>query len=67
LTALAAAASAPAGPPGMGRFGGPPATVAESTLTEAPRVVSVPAASMTVYEFQVREAHAPDIYEFEVR
>jgi alpha-N-arabinofuranosidase len=54
LTAAAAAASAPAGPPGMGRFGGPPATVAESTLTEAPRVVAVPAASMTVYEFQAR-------------
>jgi alpha-N-arabinofuranosidase len=54
LTAPAAPASAPAGPPGMGRFGGPPASVAESTMAEAPRVVVVPAASMTVYEFPVR-------------
>ncbi len=54
LTAPAATASAPAGPPGMGRFGGAPASVAESTMAEAPRVVVVPAASMTVYEFQVR-------------
>ena len=41
--------------------------MAESTLTEAPRVVAVPAASMTVYEFEVSEAHAPNIYEVEVK
>jgi alpha-L-arabinofuranosidase len=53
LTAPAGAAPAPAAP-GMGRFGGPPATVAESTLPEVPRMITVPPASLTVYEFEVR-------------
>ena len=43
-----------AGRAGMGRFGGPPATVAESTLPQAPRRITVPPTSMTVYEFEVR-------------
>ena len=52
--------TAPAGPPpappapGMGRFGGPPATVAASTLPQAPDRVTVPPTSMTVYQFEVR-------------
>ncbi len=54
LAAPAGAASAPSDPPGVGRFGGPPATVAESTLPGPPRVVTVPPASMTVYEFGVK-------------
>lgn len=46
---------APAPPsPGMGRFGGPPATVAHSTLPQAPRRVTVPPASITVYEFGMK-------------
>ena len=53
LTAPAGAAPAPAAP-GMGRFGGPPATVAQSTLPQAPRRITVPPASITVYEFEVR-------------
>jgi alpha-N-arabinofuranosidase len=53
LTAPAGVAPAPAAP-GMGRFGGPPATVARSTLPEAPRRVSLPPASLTVFEFEVR-------------
>jgi alpha-L-arabinofuranosidase len=36
------------------RFGGPPATAAQSTLPQAPRRVTVPAASITVYQFEVR-------------
>ena len=52
--------TAPPGPPpappapGMGRFVGPPATVATSTLPQAPGRVTVPPASMTVYQFEVR-------------
>jgi alpha-N-arabinofuranosidase len=52
--------TAPAGPlptppaPGMGRFGGPPATVATSTLPLVPSRLAVPPASMTVYQFNVR-------------
>jgi hypothetical protein len=38
----------------MGRFGGPPVTVAQSTLPEAPRRITLPAASITVYEFGVK-------------
>jgi alpha-N-arabinofuranosidase len=53
LTAPAGAAPvAPA--PGTGRFGGPPATVAHSTLPQAPGKITVPPASMTVYQFHVR-------------
>jgi alpha-N-arabinofuranosidase len=52
--------TAPPGPPppppapGMGRFGGPPASVATSTLTLVPDRITVPPASLTVYRFQVR-------------
>jgi len=53
LTAPAGAAPAPAAP-GMGRFGGPPAAVAESTMPRAPRRITVPPTSITVYEFEVR-------------
>jgi len=53
LTAPAGAAPVPAAP-GMGRFGGPPATVAQSTLPQAPRRITVPPTSITVYEFEVR-------------
>ncbi len=35
-------------------FGGPPAKMNEQSLSEAPRIVSVPAASITVYEFAVK-------------
>jgi len=38
----------------MGRFGGPPVTVAQSTLAEAPRRITVPAASITVYRLGVK-------------
>jgi alpha-N-arabinofuranosidase len=54
LTAPAGAAPAPASPPGMGRFLGPPATVATSTLPRMPARVSLPPASLTVYAFDVR-------------
>ena len=43
---------APSGPGAM--FSGPPATVAESSLPEPPRRVTLPPTSMTVYEFDVR-------------
>ena len=52
--------TAPPGPPpappapGMGRFVGPPATVATTTLPQAPGRITVPPASMTVYQFEVR-------------
>ena len=52
--------TAPPGPPpappapGMGRFVGPPATVATTTLPQAPDRITVPPASMTVYQFEVR-------------
>ena len=52
LTAPAGAAPAPAGPGAM--FSGPPATIAESSLPEAPRRVTLPPASVTLYEFAVR-------------
>jgi alpha-L-arabinofuranosidase len=52
--------TAPAGPPpvppapGVGRFGGPPVTVAQSSLPNAPRRITVPPTSLTVYEFEVK-------------
>jgi alpha-N-arabinofuranosidase len=52
--------TAPVGPPppppapGIGRFGGPPATLAQSTLAEVPRRITVPPTSITVYQFEVR-------------
>jgi alpha-N-arabinofuranosidase len=53
LTAPAGPAPAPAAP-GMGRFGGPPVSVAQSTLPQAPGRITVPPTSMTVYAFEVR-------------
>ncbi|NWF85024.1 MAG: alpha-N-arabinofuranosidase [Bryobacteraceae bacterium] len=42
-------------PPGRSPFGfGPPAKMAETTLPEAPRRMSLPPASLSVYEFEVR-------------
>jgi len=56
VSQLTAPAGAPpvAPAPGMGRFGGPPATVAHSTLPQVPGRVTVPPASMTLYQFGVR-------------
>jgi hypothetical protein len=48
-----AGAAPPAGGP-WGPFSGPPATVAESSLPEPPRRVTLPPASLTVYAFDVR-------------
>jgi alpha-N-arabinofuranosidase len=53
LTAPAGATPVPAGP-GRGGFSGPPATMAESSLTQAPRRIALPPASMTVYELDLR-------------
>jgi alpha-N-arabinofuranosidase len=53
LTAPAGAAPAAAGP-GLGRFGGPPATMAESSLPQVSRRITLPPTSLTVYEFDVR-------------
>lgn len=53
LTAPPGAPPAPAGP-GMGRFGGPPATMSESTLAQAPGKVALPPASVTVYRISVK-------------
>jgi alpha-N-arabinofuranosidase len=44
--------TAPAGP--WGAFSGPPATMAESSLPEAPRRITVPPASLTVYAFDLK-------------
>jgi alpha-L-arabinofuranosidase len=52
LTAPAGAAPAPAGPGAV--FSGPPATLAESSLPEAPGRITLPPASLTVYEVDVR-------------
>ena len=55
LTAPAGAA-APAPGPGRGGFGfGPPAAMAESVLPEAPRRLTVPPSSVSVYEIEVRQ------------
>jgi alpha-N-arabinofuranosidase len=55
---VAAPPGAPPPPtgPGWGAFSGPPATMAESSLPEAPRRVTLPPASLTVYAFDVRRA-----------
>ncbi len=53
LTAPAATPVPPAGP-GRGGFGGPPATMAERSLPEAPRRITLPPASISVYEFAVK-------------
>jgi hypothetical protein len=52
LTAPAGAAPAPAAPGGA--VSGPPATMAERSLPEMPRTFTLPPASLTVYEFDVR-------------
>ena len=54
LTAPAGArAAVPA--PGRGGFGvGPPATMAERPLTQAPRKFTLPPGSVSVYEFEVK-------------
>jgi hypothetical protein len=44
----------PPGGPGWGRFSGPPATPAESSLPEAPSRITLPPASLTVYEFDAK-------------
>ncbi len=54
LTAPAEAAPAPAAAGPARMFGGPPATAARSTLPQAPRRVTLPAASITVYPFEVK-------------
>jgi alpha-N-arabinofuranosidase len=56
LWQLIAPATAPPAPaPGLGGFSfGPPATMAENSVREAPRRIPVPPSSMTVYEFEVR-------------
>jgi alpha-N-arabinofuranosidase len=54
LTAPAGAATPTPGP-GRGGFGfGPPAAMAESSLPQAPRRITLPPASISVYEFAVR-------------
>jgi alpha-L-arabinofuranosidase len=52
LTAPSGAAPRPAGP--WAAFSGPPATLAQSSMPEAPRRITLPATSLTVYEFEVR-------------
>lgn len=53
LTAPPGAAAAP--PPGRSPFGfGPPAKLAETTLAEPPSRISLPPASLSVYEFDVK-------------
>jgi alpha-N-arabinofuranosidase len=53
LTAPAGAAPPPAGP-GRGGFSGPPATMAEDSLAQAPRRITLPPSSISVYEFEVK-------------
>jgi alpha-N-arabinofuranosidase len=47
-------ATPPSSASGMGRFGGPPVTPAASTLPRLPGRLTVPPASLTVYEFAVK-------------
>jgi alpha-N-arabinofuranosidase len=51
VTAPSGAPPPPAGP--WGRFSGPPATMAEHSLPQAPRRITVPPTSLTVYVFDV--------------
>jgi len=53
LTAPPGAAPAPAAP-GMARFAGPPASVAQSTLPDLPRRMTLPPASVTVFRLNVK-------------
>ena len=55
LWQLAAPAGATPAPAARGGFGfGPPATMAEKSLPQAPRMITLPPASLSVYEFDVR-------------
>ncbi|QOY90208.1 alpha-N-arabinofuranosidase [Paludibaculum fermentans] len=54
LTAPPGSAPAPS-VPGRGGFSGPPATMAESSLAEAPRKLTLAPASITVYEFELSQ------------
>ena len=52
--------TAPSGPtPVPARAGvlvsGPPATIAETTMQQVPRTITLPPASISVYEFEVRQ------------
>ena len=53
LTAPPGAAPVAAAP-GRGGLTGPPATMAETALPQAPRTITVPPASISVYEFEAR-------------
>ena len=51
----APAGAPPAAAPDRGPFGfGPPATMAENSLSQVPHTIAVPPGSITVYEFEVR-------------
>jgi alpha-N-arabinofuranosidase len=54
LTAPVTATPPPAAGPGRGGFAGPPATMAESSMPQAPRRVTLPPSSISVYEFDLR-------------
>ena len=55
LSQLTAPAGAAPAPPARGGFGfGPKATMAESSLPQVPRTITLPPASISVYEFEVR-------------
>ena len=52
--------TAPSGPTSVparagGLLSGPPATMTETTLEQAPRTITLPPASISVYEFEVRQ------------
>jgi len=49
-----AGTSPPPSAPGRGGFSGPPASMAESSLPQAPGRLSLPATSISVYEFDIR-------------
>ncbi|MBN2371100.1 MAG: alpha-N-arabinofuranosidase [Vicinamibacteria bacterium] len=51
---LTAPVGAPPAPAGFGRFSGPPATMAEISLPEVPRKITLPPMSMTVCAFDAR-------------
>jgi alpha-N-arabinofuranosidase len=55
ISQLTASAEEPRAPAATewARFSGPPASLAESTLPEVPRRITVPPTSLTVYEFDV--------------
>jgi alpha-N-arabinofuranosidase len=55
LTAPAGTAASPAGPGGGGFGFGPPATMAETSLPQAPHTLTLPPSSISVYEFEVKQ------------